>query len=218
MLLPNVYLFICSVVSFIFGMYILFSKKPPKYFNMILFAIACQLFSRIYYIITFLCYGGLPEIFNIGFIGFGTFFLCILFSNYGLIDLLIDEKHDTITKYDILAAIIPVIEILFSVIAVITSHVDLSVRLSYVCLSVLAACAGYFNLKHFLIPDTEGGIANALRNFNFICVLVEICMLMEVGLHCFSIYALITPMEILLGILLVAILPVLYKGVFKWTH
>lgn len=217
-LATNIYLLVCSCIGLIYGLVVLFNKRPPLYFRLIIFAMGCQVFSRVYYVVSFLCYGGLPDVFNIGFIGFGVFLLFLFFVNYNQMDLLVDDNTKQMIKYRLISLIVPLIEIAVSVFALFMDNVAVTVRLSYIMLSVLAGLAGYYNIKHLLIPDVDGGIIKAIRGFNIMSLVVEVLTIAEIGFNCFGYPVFIKYVEILLGVLYIIMLPSLYKEVQKWTQ
>ena len=213
----NIYLFICACAGLAYGLTATYRRKQPLYFRLMIFPIACQLFSRAFYIVTLLCYGELPDGFNIGFLGFAAFFLFLYLPNVGAIDNLLDEADRGYSRYRLLALILPAAELALAVFALTYDAVSLDVRISYAVLLLLAGFAGYFNLKHLIIPDVEGGIIGALRHFNALCIVFELLTLAEVGFYCCSLR---TPVVIqaLLGIVYVVFLPLLNKETKKWTQ
>ncbi len=221
MLALNIYSLVCACIGCGYGISILlkYKKTPPLYFKLLVFAIASQVFTRAFYTVALLCYGDEPKtIFNIGFLGFGTFFMFIFFVNVGAIDSLVDSKKKRFTKYRLIPVILPTAELVIALIALFSNHASLSIRIIYILLSLLAGAAGYFNLKHLIIFDIKDGIVDSIRKFNLICILLEILILSEVGLYCYSLENLTIVAEILIGILYVLFLPILYKGVKKWNQ
>ncbi len=214
----NIYMLVCACIGFIYGLTALYRKKQPLYFKLMVFPIACQLFSRAFYTITLLCYGELPNTFNIGLLGFATFFLFLYLPNVGTMDNLVDEDKKRFAKYSIIPLVIPIAEVIISVMSLYVDYVSFSVRISFVVLSLFSGLAGYFNLKHMIIPDVEDGIVKSLRKFNFVCILFEITALSEVGLYCFDFQKPIVFVEILLGIFFIGFLPFLNKETKKWIQ
>ena len=221
MLALNIYSLICACIGFSYGLIILlkYDKTPPLYFKLLVFAIASQVFTRAFYTVALLCYGDEPKkIFNIGFLGFGTFFMFIYFVNVGEIDNLVDPHKKRFTKYRLIPVILPTVELIISLIAAFSDHASLSIRFIYVLLSLFAGSAGYFNLKHLIIFDVKGGKIDSIRKFNLMCIVFEILILSEVGLYCYNLENLTIVAEILIGIMYIIFLPVLYKGVKKWNQ
>lgn len=217
MLIPNIYLLVCAVFGLGYGLYIMLTQKPPAYFKLVLFSMASQVFARIYYTVSIVCYGGIPDTFNLGFIGFASFLLFLFFANYGQIDMLVDDRRNLITKYRIIPVIIPVVELVVALLSILADNVELTVTIPYVILSIIAGLAGYLNMKHFIIPDVEDGIVRAIRGYNLVAIFVEILTLAEIGLICFDASQLVIFVQIALGILFVVMMPLLNKEVRKWT-
>ncbi len=220
MLAVNIYLLLCACIGFTYGLVVMFryKQRPPLYFKLLVFAIASQVFTRAFYTVTLLCYNDEPKkIFNIGFLGFATFFMFIYFVNIGEIDDLVDTKKKRFTKYRLIPVLLPTAELAISVAAFFLYNGSLSIRIIYILLSLLAGLSGYFNLKHLIIMDEKGGKVDCIRKFNFICIVFELLILAEVGLYCLSLESLIVADEIMIGILYVAFLPILYREVQKWN-
>lgn len=213
----NIYLLICACIGLTYGLIIMFKKKQPMYFKLLSFPLACQVFSRAFYIITLLCYGELPDTFNIGLLGFAAFFLFLYLPNVGVMDHLLDESEKGFKKYRFLSLIIPAIEFAVSVAGLLYDSISISIRISFFVLSVFAGMAGYFNMKHLLFPDVEGGIVRTLRRFNFVCLVLEILTLVEVGLFCFELQNPVV-IQVILGIFYVTFLPLLNKETKKWIQ
>lgn len=218
LLITNIYLLVCAVIGLLCGLHILFTQKAPMYFQLIVYAVCSIVFSRIYSVVTVACYDGLPQIFHIGFIGHATFMLFIFFANYGQIDFLVDDRKTLITKYRVIPIFIPAIELIISIVAFHSDSADLSVRISFCVLSVLAGFAGFLNMKHLIIPDVDNGIVKSIRGFNLLALLIEVCTLAEVGLTCFGLTDLTMPVQIILGPMYIAILPLLHREVKKWRQ
>ncbi len=213
----NIYLFICACAGLVYGLTVTYRRKQPLYFRLMIFPIACQVFLRAFYIVTLLCYGELPDGFNIGFLGFAAFFLFLYLPNVGAIDNLLDEEDRGYARYKLLALILPAAELALAVFALSRDEAALDVRISFAVLLLLAGLAGYFNLKHLIIPDVEGGIIRALRSFNALCLATELLTLAEVGIYCVS-FRSPAVIQTLLGILYIVFLPLLNKETKKWIQ
>jgi len=218
LLISNIYLLVCALFGLVYGITVIFKNKSPIYFQLIVFAMASLVFSKVYNVVIIACYGGIPEVFNIGFIGIAAFLLFIFFSNYGQIDMLVDDRENLITKYRVIPVIIPVTELIISIFALFYGSVDISILIFYIVLSVIAGFAGYMNMKHLIIPDVKGGIVYSIRGFNLICIVIEILTLAEIGLSCFEKTQFIYPVQVLLGFLYIAVMPLLHREVRKWTQ
>ena len=210
---------ICSGFGLFFGVAQFMKKKRlPMYFMFILFAIMSAFLSRIYYFVSIAFYGSVPEVFNLGFIGYAAMFLYMFFANYGQIDCLVDDRETLRPRYRIIPMIIPVIEFIFAVFSLIFGTVNITVRISFVVISVAAGFAGYLNVKHLIVPDIDLGIVKSIRGYNLIAFLIGIFSIAEIGLSLFGITDIIIYFQIILGVLYAAAIPVLNREVKKWTR
>lgn len=214
----NIYLLACAALGLAYGLYALYRRKMPMYYQLIVYAVCALVFSRLYYVVAVACYGGVPDIFNIGFIGEAAFLLFLFFANYGQIDMLVDDRKSLPLRYRVIPVILPAAELLISVFALQSSATDLSVRLSYCAVSILAGFAGYLNMKHLIVPDVEDGIVKTIRGFNLLAILTELALVAELGFSCFGLTHFILPTQIVSGLLYVAILPILSREVKKWIQ
>lgn len=219
MFFTNLYMLICSGFGLIFGITQFMKKKrPPMYFLFILFAIMSAFLSRIYYFVTVALYGDVPDVFNIGFIGYAAMFLYMFFANYGQIDYLVDDRRTLKARYRIIPVIFPAAELLFGFYSLFFGTADITVRISFVVISVVAGFAAYLNIKHFIIPDVDFGIVKSIRGYNLIAFLIGIFSLAEIGFSLFECNGIIFYIQIVLGVLYAAAIPVLNSEVKKWTR
>lgn len=215
----NLYMLICSGFGTFFGIaQFMRKKRPPMYFLFILFAIMSAFLSRIYYFVNIAMYGSVPDVFNLGFIGYAAMFLYMFFANYGQIDCLVDDRKTLKLRYRIIPVILPAAELLFAFYSLLFGSVDITIRISFVVISVIAGFSGYLNIKHFIIPDVDFGIVKSIRGYNLIAFLIGIFSLTEIGLSIFEHNGIIFYIQIVLGILYAAAIPVLNSEVKKWTQ
>ena len=215
----NIYLLICSGFSFVRGIaYILSNKKSPTYLYYVTFAMLSAFLSRVFYTVSIVIYNGVPDIFNIGFLGYAATFLFIQFANSGQIDQLVDDKKTLKLRYRIIPAIIPALELLISIPPLFLNNVNVSVRIACVVIAVVTGHAGYYNIKHIIIPDADSGFVHSIRGYNALALLMGLLSLSEIRLNTFGHPELIIYVQILLGIVYACIVPVLSREVKKWTR
>ena len=218
-LAANIYLLVCSGISLVCGIVrILGKKKAPTYLLFIIFAILSAFLSRIFYTISIALYGGLPEIFNIGFLGYAAMFLFMFFANFGQIDLLVDDRRTMKATYRIIPVIIPAAELAAAVCGLFFGTAEFSVRVSFLIISVIAGFAGYLNMKHLIVPDIDFGIVKSIRGYNLIAFLTGIFSLAEIGLSVFGYNDIIIFVQFILGIFYAVMIPVIVSEVKKWTR
>ncbi len=117
-----------------------------------------------------------------------------------------------------LPTIVPTLELVVAVIAFFYDYAQLPVRIFFIVLTLFAGLAGYFNMKHLIIPDVDDGIINSLRRFNLVCLILEVLSLSEIGLYCFNLQTPIIFVQAVLGVFYIAFLPFLSKEARKWIQ
>ena len=218
-LAANVHILACCGFALLFGIFrINAKKKAPTYLLFSLFATLSEFLSRVYYVLAILFFNGLPQTFNVGFVGYAATLLFFLLANIGQIDWLVDDRKTVKPIYRIIPAIIPAAELCAALYGLTLDNVTPSIRVSFVVISIIAGFAGYFNIKHVIIPDVVFGIVRSVRGYNLIAFSAGLLSLCEIG---FSIYGLndyIIYVQIVLGALFAAALPILSAEVKKWTR
>ena len=87
----------------------------------------------------------------------------------------------------------------------------------YGVMTAIIMFASYFNLKHFAFPDVEFGIIRSIRGYNLIALLLGVLSAGEMSL---LLLGEMIPLLILYAAICavsIAIVPILEKGVKKWT-
>ncbi len=218
-LISNIHILICCAVGLAYGIARINSKnKPPMYLLFSLFALVSAFLSRVFYTLSIVFHGGIPDTFNIGFLGYAATFLFFLLANIGQMDWLVDDRKSLRPIYRIIPAIVPTAELFAAVIGLFLKNVTFSVRLSFLVITVVAGFAGYFNIKHIIVPDIEFGIVKAVRGNNLIEFAIGILSLAEIGFSVYGLNELILYVQIVLGVLYIAVIPVLSMEVKKWTR
>lgn len=218
-LFANVYLLLCSGFSFFYGIArILSKKKSPTYLSFVTFAMLSAFLSRVFNAVSIAFYKAVPDTFNIGFLGYAATFLFIFFANSKQIDLLVDDKRTLKCRYRIIPVILPALELAISIPMLFFRTVPISVRIACLVISIITGHAGYYNMKHAIIPDVDFGIVRSIRGYNILALLMGILSLAEIRLNIFDHAALVLSVQLLLGITYACIMPVLGREVMKWTQ
>ena len=216
LLFSNLAMFLCMAVSFTYGVIRFFKQGKALYLQMIVGGIGCMMLGRVFQVVTLWTRGILPDGFHVGTLGVVGGFLFFLSANYGQMDKLLDDGAKKNRKYRLLGLLAPLV---IAGIYALTFlfRVD---KESIIVNSVMAAIimfASYFNLKHFIFPDVEFGIIRSIRGYNLVALLLAV---LSVGEMVLLLYAETIPLLILyiaICVTSVAIVPVLEKGVKKWT-
>lgn len=203
--------------AFVFGLIKFFKDNTPMYVQLVTMGIGCTLLSRIYYVVTYSCYGEFNNTFDVGFIGDLGFFLFLFSANYGQIDSLVDDRSDELKKYRIIPFASTALVLAFIIVVMFLSPLQLAGRIATCVVFAALGFAMYYNLKHFIIPDVELGITDCLRKYNLFALIVELLFLLFYTFEAFE----WTTAELIAELIFIAIAPfftpVLYKGVKKWS-
>lgn len=215
-LITNGAVCVLALAGFIYGVVISLKKKRPLYFTLIIISVATTAFTRMYEVIYYWINEEYFSGFHIGIIGTIATFLSIFAANFGAIDSLGDDHSKKFLKYRLIAFISPIVFAMFYV-PIALSDGTLSMKLSYAAIYLVMMASSYFNLKHLILPDVECGIIKCLRGYNFLMLCYSLLFAIEQ-------IALINNKEILLyittsliAIVSLLIIPVLKRGVSKWT-
>ena len=206
---------VCALIGYLYGTMRYVKKKKVLFLWMVSFAIACQMFARLFQVVFILTQGEFKSGFNIGMLGLAGGFMFLLSANYGGMDSLVDDgsrKH-LITR--IVSLIAPAIVLGLSVLLLINVY-DLSVRIGICVVAVVMVPCIYYNFKHAIIGDEVLGLVKPLRLYNSLAVIYSLAICME-GI---SVYMNILPLYVaamsVQAILSLILLPIAGKGVAKW--
>ena len=216
LLFSNLAMFICMAVSFTYGVVRFFRKGKALYLQMIVGGLGCMMLGRAFQFITLLTRGTLPMGFHVGWLGIAGSFVFFLSANYGQMDRLLDDGAKENRKYRLLGFLAPLL------IAGIYGLVFLfDIRLEsiivYGVMTAIIMFASYFNLKHFIFPDVEFGIIRSIRGYNLIALLLGVLSVGEIILLLWNKTLPLLILYVAICAVSIAIVPILEKGVKKWT-
>ena len=215
-LILNAAVSVLALAGFIYGIVISIKKRQPLYVMMIIISVGTTAFTRMYEVIYMWINEEYFSDFHIGIIGTIATFLSILSANFGTIDSLGDDHSKKYRKYRLIALLAPFTFAMFYV-PIALSDGTLSLKISYAAIYLVMMASSYYNLKHLIIPDVKFGIIKCLRPYNFLMLCYSLLFAIEQ-------IALINNKDILLIIVtsLIAIdsffiVPILRRGVSRWT-
>ena len=207
---------ICMAVSFTYGVIRFFKKGKALYLQMIVGGLGCMMLGRLFQFVTLLTRGMLPNGFHIGTLGIVGGFLFFLSANYGQMDKLLDDGSRENRKYRLLGLFAPIlVAAIYGFIFLF--NVELESIIVYGVMTAIIMFASYFNLKHFIFPDVEFGIIRSIRGYNLIALLLAVLSVGEIVLSLFGRFIPLLVLYIAICVVSVAIVPILEKGVKKWT-
>lgn len=212
----NLAVLICTAIGFVYGIFRFFKKGKALYLQIIVCALGCMMLGRLFQVVMLLTEGGIPNGFHVGILGTIGGFWFFFSANYGQMDRLLDDGAKDKRKYRLLALLAPAV-IAAGYIPIVLS--DSTVEYKGVCVVVVLflMLASYFNLKHIIMPDVELGIIGCIRNYNVLALALALLTMAEMILWIDGNPIALWFVYTLLCLVSLAIVPVLERGVKKWT-
>ncbi len=212
----NLAILACAAVSFLFGAFRYLRPRKPLYAGMIVLATGCVLIGRLFQCILLWLGGSLTDRFQIGILGTAGAFAFFFSANYGQIDSLVDDRGARFRKYRALGWIGPLcILALYAVIAL--SPAGQSFKISCAVSAAVIASACYFHVKHLFIPDVDYGVVRCQRAYNALAIAMGIASMVELAALARNSELLLLIAGAALCVVSFAIVPVMDRGVRKWT-
>ena len=88
----------------------------------------------------------------------------------------------------------------------------------YGAVTLFIALASYYHLKHLIIEDVSFGLIKAIRSYNLLSLVYALLCMLEMLVKSFNIPDFcIVIINVLQCLVLLAFVPVLERGVKKWT-
>lgn len=215
-IITNFLMCICAAIGFSCGAVQYFKKNQPLYSQMVTAALGCAALGRLYNLAVIVCGDGIPRTFNTGMLAAIGCFLFFFSANYGQMDSLCDMDEPKNKPIRFLALLAPLVLIWTGVfiIAFCPERLIYKVTLSIVLLFIMLA--SYYNLKHLMIHDVESGIIRSIRGYNLVALLLELLSSAEIGLTAFSLDKPLIPVQLLMCVCFVVMIPALKKGGQQW--
>ena len=206
----------CALAGLIYGLVSFFKKRQPLYSQLVTLGIGCAFLGRLYNVVVIVCNDEIPSTFNTGVIATIGCFMFIFSANYGEMDSLCEKKLPGNKKYRVIGLAAPVLLAAEAACIVAFGSCGIVLRITYAAVLGFIMFAAYFNLKHLLIRDVEGGIIKSIRGYNLIALLLEFLYAAEMMLDAFEIIKPKSIVYVLMSICLLAIIPVLKREITSW--
>ena len=206
-----------TLFSLVYGLKHFFKKGKPLFLQTITLAMGSHALGSIYHLCQVLTSNVLIEGFTPAYLGRIGFFLFILTASYGQMDRIVDDGSKKMRPARYLALIAPMGAALLYVFNGVFGEASLETKIVYAFLWVPAAFAGYFNLKHAVIPNMDFGFIKAIKPYNVFALLLGFSEL--VCMTAWNYYALVPLVvsSVIFGALCIGTMIVARKGVEKWT-
>ena len=184
---------------------------------MITLSVGCMAFGRLYQVVRLITIGDILEHFQLGVLGVIGSLLFLFSANYGAMDSLADDGSKEFTKYRLIPLAAPISAIAVYVIYFLLSDFPLLVKVVSGIITLFAAGASYYNLKHLIFPDVDYGVINCVKTYNLLALIFEyLCIAEMIANSCGSEIAVLV-ISIFMGAVLIAIVPTVERGNKKWT-
>ena len=216
-LIANIITCLCAFIGFIYGIVVFFKPKKAVYAQMITLSVGCMAFGRLYQVVRLITIGDILEHFQLGVLGVIGSLLFLFSANYGAMDSLADDGSKEFTKYRLIPLAAPISAIAVYVIYFLLSDFPLLVKVVSGIITLFAAGASYYNLKHLIFPDVDYGVINCVKTYNLLALIFEyLCIAEMIANSCGSEIAVLV-ISIFMGAVLIAIVPTVERGNKKWT-
>ena len=208
---------VCAGIGFGYGLFRFFRDESALYVRMIIFGVGCAMLGRLFTTLLVLVNGDLFDGFNVGMLGIIGSFLFFFSANFGQMDSIVDDGSPKFRKTRIIALAAPLtVAVLWCVIAatygIDSSSIWVGIEMLFVAL------ASYYHLKHLIIEDVSFGLIRSIRSYNLLSLIYALLCIMEVLVMCFSLPNFcVVIVYVLECAVLLAFVPVLERGVKKWT-
>ena len=213
----NLWIFLCSLVGSVYGLYFFYKKSKALFLKLAAGAVFCAMFARLFPVIYMVTQEptSLGD-FHVGILGIIGSFMFFFSANFGQMDSLVDDGSRRFLSSRLIALTAPAVALLLYL-GFFFNVADTEARIVQGVVTFFIMQCVYYNCKHVVIYDVEGGIIRALRRYNLLVLAYAFLSLLEpIGF-----YLEITPLYIAscvsLGIVTLCLLPVLKGGAEKWT-
>ena len=132
-------------------------------------------------------------------------------------DSLVDDGSAKFRKYRVIGMIAPVIILILYILYLRNSEFGAGAIVRAVE-AIVIGLAAYYHLKHLVIKDVDYGIIRSIRGYNLLALIYAVLCMLEMILTA-SPYSIIWTVivDLLICVILLIFIPVLEKGVKKWT-
>lgn len=208
---------LCALAGFLYGLHQFFGRKRILYMQMIVLGVGCAMMGRFLETLLIFAEDELPVGFHIGVLGIIGSFLFFFTANYGQMDSLVDDGSKKFLKYRLIGLIAPAFFLLLFVVYLLMTGFNENTSV-YASETAAVCIASYYNLKHLVIEDVDFGIIRSIRGYNLLALIYGfLCMSQMIVFSLRVPDVIIVISYVLLSIVMLIFIPVLARGVKKWT-
>lgn len=203
-------------IGFGYGLFRFFRDKSALYVKMIVLGVGCAMLGRLFETLLYVVNVEVTGDFHIGMLGTIGSFLFFFSANYGQMDSLVDDGTPQFRKTRIIALAAPLVMLAFWLVFVVSEGFN-SATISLGIVMLFAALASYFHLKHLIIHDVSCGLIRSIRLYNLLALVYVVLCMLEIVVAYFALPAFCAIIVCVLECaVLLALVPVLERGVKKW--
>ncbi len=206
-----------AIFGTVYGLIRCRSGKMPLYALMSVMGLLCMALGSFHTVIRVMTSVPVEGVFQTGTLGTVGAFMFFFSSNYGQIDLLVDDRSAANRKYRLTAGALSALLLVSSILAV-RGSAEAGEVFGYILCSLSVSMAAYFNIKHLIIPDIEGGIVSCLRGHNALILCMGLMCTVKNAALSRDGYFFCALSAIPQCILTAACFPVLERGVRRWSE
>lgn len=216
-LILSIILTVCAAIGFGYGLFRFFRDDEALYIRMIVFAVGCAMLGRLFETLQLLVSGSIGSGFHVDMLGVAGSFLFLFSANYGQMDSIVDDKSKAFLKTRLISIAAPAVVVAMWLLTVKAAGFNRT-TVAYGVEAILIAQAAYFHLKHVIIKDVDFGLIRAIRNYNLLALVYAFLCMAEMLVKTVNLPAAFFVIVYILqcGVML-AFVPVLERGVKKWT-
>ena len=215
-MIANIIGFVCALFGFIYGGIRFFRPRQALYAQMITLALGCGAFGRLFYIVRLLTSGYITGSVQLGFFGIVGSFMFFFSSNFGTLDSLLDDRSKEFRKYRLIAFIAPAVFVGMYILFFLTAEISTMWKILGAVLTFFVIQSSYFNLKHLIFPDVDFGVVKCLRPYNLLVLIYSLSVYVECIALSRDNPVLTLICCIVTGIVSVAMMPLIVRGLKKW--
>ncbi len=216
LLIANILLLISAAFSFIYGGKRHFKKGEPLFLQIVICAMGCISLGQLFYIVRALTVG-LTDGFHVGMLGMLGCYFFLFSASFGQMDGLLDTKDKNLRKYKTISLSAPIV-IIIAYIVFLQSEVSITYKVVYSLFFLVIAQASYYNLKHFLLPDVELGIAQGIRSYNLAVLFFTLVSITQIMFTVWNIPIGVAICLIINAFISGTLIIILERGVKKWSQ
>lgn len=208
--------FLCAGAAFIYGIIHYFKKGKALFIQLVICAMGCMMLRRLFSLVCLLTGTSVSEGFNVGYLGELGCYQFLFSASYGQMDELVDCREKSLRKYRLMSLISPVI-VAVCYAFILASPLSIENRIIDGVLTAMMMLSVYYQTKQLIVPDVEFGILKSIRPYNALAI--GMTLITELGMifAAYDLAYLLMTVTVMLSAIYLVLIPVLGKGVEKWT-